>query len=122
MQPFFEWDDEGVGRYVHYPSRWITCTSNLSVVDRQASDVGSKLTIEVGLVIAVRVSLLVLIVASVASSSSFAVVATIIVSLEIVKSSGEGLERLPKLGLEGFNFVGTGSTGLILPALTLTSA
>jgi hypothetical protein len=120
VQPFFEWDDEGVGRYVHHPSRWITCTSNLSVVDRQASDVGSKLTIEVGLVIAVRVSLL--IVASAASSSSFAVVATIIVALEIVKSSDEGLERLPKLGLEGFNFVGTGLTGLILPALTLTSA
>ena len=59
MQALFEWCDEGIGCGVHYPSERIsTCTSDLSVVDRQASDGGRKLAVvEVGLVVAVRVSL-----------------------------------------------------------------
>ena len=52
------------------------------------------------------VSTIVAKVAFVASSSSFAIAAIFIVSLEIVKSSGEGLERLLKFGLERFDFVG----------------
>ena len=54
-------------------------------------------------VVIVIVSTIVARVASVASSSSFAVV---IVSLEIVKSSDEDSKRLVELGFEGFDFVG----------------
>src|SRR5271155_409820 len=50
-----------------------------------------------GIVATAVVSTIVARVAFVASSSSFAVATIIIVSLEIVKSSGEGLKRLMKL-------------------------
>src|SRR5271155_4323946 len=59
-----------------------------------------------GIVATAVVSTIVARVAFVASSSSFAVATIIIVSLEIVKSSGEGLKRLLKLGFERLNFVG----------------
>jgi hypothetical protein len=51
-----------------------------------------------GIVATAVVSTIVSRVAFVTSSSSFAVAAIIVVSLESVKSSGEGLERLLKFG------------------------
>jgi hypothetical protein len=65
VQPFFEWRNECVGRCVDYPRGWITCMSNLNVVDKQASDVGDKLAIvEIGLVISVRVPLLIMLISA----------------------------------------------------------
>ena len=62
MQPLFEWRDKGIGHGVHYPGEWITCTSDLNVVDKQTGDVGGKLAIvEIGLVVSIRVSLIALI-------------------------------------------------------------
>ena len=58
-------------------------------------------TIVVAIVLAVVAS-----VAFVTSLTSFAIVAAVVVLLEIVKLSGEGLKRLLKLGLKGFDFVG----------------
>ena len=51
------------------------------------------------------VSAIVASIAFVTSSTSFAFVAAVVVSLKIVKSSGEGLERLLKLDLKGFDFI-----------------
>ena len=58
------------------------------------------LTIVVAIVLAIAMRI-----AFVTSSTSFAIVAAIVVSLEIVKSSEEGLERLLKLGLKSFDFI-----------------
>ena len=58
-------------------------------------------------IVVVIVSTVVTSVAFVTSLISFAAVAAVVFSLDIVKSSGEGLERLLKLSLKGFDFVGS---------------